>query len=143
MPNISAVRSYKQLDNTSRVQEKPPEELIFLMLEKACSCIRRAILLIEAGPSAEIDQRLQEVEEYGLCTSKTLQILTSLMEIINYEDSGELGTSLRETYEIIRSAAWSAFKNRSLDDLRKVLEAVSELKDAWEQIKSRNTPDSP
>ena len=138
MPGLSVIHSYRQLDNSNRVQEKPPEELIFLLLQKACSCVRRAVLLVEAEnaePPKDLEKRIRNIEEYGLSSSKTLQIITALIEMIDYDKGGELGADLKSTYEIIRSAAWKAFKNKNLTDLRKVLEALSELKEAWEQIK--------
>ena len=136
MPFNSAAKTYSEAGRNDAVVEKKPEALIALLLQKACVSVRRAILIIK---SKEFDDesweiRLHATENYQLSISKALQIITALREILDHEKGGEISRQLEGTYTSIMAALYKCSKEKDAGEMEKLLEALTELKEAWETI---------
>ena len=116
--------------------ERKPEELIALLLERACVGLRRATLILENEElgSNEWEVRLKATEQFQLAISKTLQIVTALREILDHQNGGEIAAQLNNTYTAIIASLWKSSKERNAQQLKKILDALVELKEAWETV---------
>ena len=136
MPFYSAAKKYSDAGRVDAVVKKKPEELIALLLQKACVSVRRAILVIT---SEELDNkswevRIQANERFQLSISKALQIITALREILDHEKGGEVSHQLEETYTSIMATLWKCSKEKDAVGMEKILRALTELKEAWETV---------
>ena len=136
MPATNAASIYSDIGRSSTVKESKPEELIALLLERACVAIQRSVLILQNGEisSNDWEVRLKATEEYNLSVSKALQIVTALREVLDHQNGGEIATRLQETYTAIMASLWKSSKERNAEELNKILEALTELKEAWEGI---------
>jgi flagellar protein FliS len=136
MATSIAAKTYSDLGAANSVEDRKPEELIKLLLEKACVSLRRALLILENQEmeSENWQTRLKSTETFQLSISKALQIVTALREILDYDEGGDLARQLESTYTSIMSALWKSSKERDVSGIKKILAALAELKDAWETI---------
>ena len=130
-----ATKAYSSVDVSSKVVSRSPEALIILLFDKACSCLRRASMLpIEKLDELDLNERLQLIEDFYKNTSKALQIVVALREMLDMEAGGELSQQLAETYSVIAKNIWAASKKKDIEDLGKLYEALAELRSGWEVV---------
>ena len=136
MPATNAASIYSDIGRSSAVKERKPEELIALLLERACVAVQRSFLILQNGETTSNDWevRLKATEEFNLSISKALQIVTALREVLDHQNGGEIANQLRDTYTAIMASLWKSSKERNAEALKKILGALTELKEAWEGI---------
>lgn len=128
---------YEQLDLGNKTKEASPERLIFLLCEKACSSIQAAVLVLEQedqekeGGMVDWRERLSRVESYRLNTSKAMQIISAMKELLDFENGEPIASQLNKTYDAMLSSLWKSTKDKDLISLKKILESMRLLKDAW------------
>ena len=128
---------YEQLDLGNKTKEASPERLIFLLCEKACSSIQAAVLVLEQedqekeGGMVDWRERLSTVESYRLNTSKAMQIISAMKELLDFENGEPIASQLNKTYDAMLSSLWKSTKDKDLISLKKILESMRLLKDAW------------
>ena len=130
-----AAKAYSSVDMSSKTDNRRPEELIVLLFDKACSCLRRASMLpVETMHELELTERLALLEDFHKSTSKALQIVVALREMLDMEAGGEVGNQLADTYTLIASNIWEASRSKNTKDLAKLFEALAELRSGWEVV---------
>ena len=130
-----AAKAYSTVDMSSKTDNRRPEELIVLLFDKACSCLRRASMLpVATLDELDLDERLQLIEDFHKSTSKAMQIVIALREMLDMEAGGEVSQQLAETYTLIASNIWKASRSKNTADLAKLFEALAELRSGWETI---------
>ena len=132
----SASKLYSNIDKTNAIKQSRPEELIALLLQKACVALRRAVLVLENQDltNKNWEVRLKATEELNLSISKTIQIVTALREILDHDKGGDLASQLEETYTSIMAALWKSSAEKDVAGMKKIMEALSDLKEAWESL---------
>ena len=137
MKASSVARAYSSADLSSKTDGRKPEELLILLLDKACSCLRRAAMLpMDTLEDASWEERLQITQDFHNNCSRAMQIVVALRELLDLEAGGELAAQLQETYTAIATTIWDASKAKNVRDLAKMLEALIELRSAWETVAS-------
>ena len=137
MKASSVARAYSSADLSSKTDGRKPEELLILLLDKACSCLRRAAMLpMDTLEDASWEERLQITQDFHNNCSRAIQIVVALRELLDLEAGGELAAQLQETYTAIATTIWDASKAKNVTDLAKMLEALIELRSAWETVAS-------
>ena len=135
-----ATKAYSAQEVSGETAGRKPEELIVLLFDKACSSLKRACLTqIEQKDEMELTDRLATIESFHKSTSKAMQIVVALREMLDMENGGGTAAQLAETYTIIAQNIWAASKEQNTADLTKILGALSELRDAWSTVVSRKT----
>ena len=130
-----AVKAYSTVDLSSTTDNRRPEELIVLLFDKACSCLRRASMLpVDTLDELELSERLELIEDFHKSTAKAMQIVIALREMLDMEAGGEVSQQLAETYTLIASNIWDASRSKNTADLAKLFEALAELRSGWETI---------
>ena len=133
-----ATKAYSYQDASGKTADRRPEELVVLLFDKACSSLRRAALTrIDEVNDMVLSDRLATIEAFHKCTSKAMQIVLALREMLDMEIGGDLSARLAETYTLLAQNIWSATKAQDTADLLKICEALTELKSAWETIAER------
>jgi flagellin-specific chaperone FliS len=137
MKASSVARAYSSADLSSKTDGRKPEELLILLLDKACSCLRRAAMLpMDTLEDASWEKRLQITQDFHNNCSRAMQIVVALRELLDLEAGGELAAQLQETYTAIATTIWDASRAKNVGDLSKMLEALIELRSAWETVAS-------
>ncbi len=137
MKASSVARAYSSADLSSKTDGRKPEELLILLLDKACSCLRRAAMLpMDTLEDTSWEERLQITQDFHNNCSRAMQIVVALRELLDLEAGGELAAQLQETYTAIATTIWDASKAKNVGDLTKMLEALIELRSAWETVAS-------
>jgi len=130
-----AAKAYSTVDMSTKTDNRRPEELIVLLFDKACSCLRRASMLpVATLDELDLDERLELIEDFHTSTSKAMQIVIALKEMLDMDAGGALSQQLAETYTIIYKNIWSATKSKNTTDLGKLYEALAELRSGWETV---------
>ena len=130
-----AAKAYSSVDMSTKTDNRRPEELIVLLFDKACSCLRRASMLpVATMDELDLDERLKLIEDFHKSASKAMQIVIALKEMLDMDAGGELSQQLAETYTVIYKNIWSATKSKNTADLGKLYEALAELRSGWETV---------
>ena len=130
-----AAKAYSTVDMSTKTDSRRPEELIVLLFDKECSCLRRASMLPMANLNdIDLDERLKVIEDFHNCTSKAMQIVVALKEMLDMDAGGALSQQLAETYTVIYRNIWKAAKSKNTADLGKLYEALAELRSGWEVV---------
>jgi len=138
MKASSVARAYSSADLSSKTDGRKPEELLILLLDKACSCLRRSAMLpMDELENTSWEQRMQITQDFHNNCSRAMQIVVALRELLDLEAGGELAAQLQETYTAIATTIWDASKARDVGGLAKMLEALIELRSAWETVATR------
>ena len=86
-----ATKAYSTVDLATKTQNRRPEELIVLLFDKACSCLRRASMLpVATLGELELNERLALLEDFHKNTSKAMQIVVALREMLDMDAGGEV-----------------------------------------------------
>ena len=130
-----AAKAYSSVDMSSKTDSRRPEELVVLLFDKACSCLRRASMLpVGTLEELDLDERLKLIEDFHNSTSKAMQIVIALKEMLDMDAGGELSQQLAQTYTVIYQNIWTATKSKNTADLGKLYEALAELRSGWETV---------
>ena len=124
MNALAALKSYSNNKWTAEVQDQRPEQLIYLLLQKACELLLRS----------EQCLREKNFEEFHESTTHCMQIVVALRGLLDFEKGGEVATQLATTYDAINSAIFGAKRRRSEEDVHKLYLALSELREGWASI---------
>ena len=130
-----AAKAYKTEDLSSKADSCRPEELVVLLCDKACACLRRASMLnIQDSDELPLDERLSVLEDFHKNTGKALQIVIALREMLDMSADEQTGNLLAGTYTTMSQAIWAATKTKNTDDLAKLYNAMAELRSGWETV---------
>ena len=109
-----ATRAYSNLEASGHTEDRSPAELVVLLFEKACSCLKTAALIpINDTDALDLTDRLAAIEQFHKATSKAMQIVVALREMLDMESGGGTSTQLAETYTIIANNTAAAAMHAS------------------------------
>ena len=117
----AALKSYAKNEVNAQVDQERPEKLIVLLLEKGCLLLKQAQGHLESG----------SIEPFHESTTHCMQIVIALRGLLDFDKGGEVAVQLASTYDVINRALFKAKRERSLADLKKLYEALSELRQGW------------
>ena len=138
MQSAKAFKKYQSLDLENRTAEASPEHLVCLLYEKACSSVQGAIIVLEQelnDKEPHWQDEIKRTESFHLQAGKAIQIVSALKEIIDFENGEPVASQLDQTYSAILAALWNATKQKKIESLRTVLEALQVMRDGWHAIK--------
>ena len=142
MPALhKAYSTYKNIDLTANTAERSPSELIVMIYDALCANLRGASLILEQNQlqSSDWEERVSSTESFYRSTSKALELVTVLQELLDFEKGEPLASQLSATYESIRSSIWKASQEKCLPDLVSLLTACSELRSAWKTLSEQES----
>ena len=133
----SAVSSkmYAKQDITTRVQERDPAELITLLFDSASTALRTATMLTEEKLNEmSWEQRIPSIETFHRSTTKAVEIILSLRELLDLEKGAPVAQALYESYTAIANCILLAGRERDTLKLEKMLQAINELRSGWASV---------
>jgi flagellar secretion chaperone FliS len=116
----AAPQSYQQ----NAVLTAPPGRLVVMLYDGADRFLRRASLAMEKGDVARSNEALQRGEA----------ILDELLVTLNFEEGGEIATSLRDLYLFCRRHLNEARIDKDHEKVDAVVGLLAELREAFAQI---------
>ena len=120
----TALQSYRTIDAQGLTESQSPEMLILLLLEKAHSLLKQAKAAIEC----------ENIEPFYESTTKVVQIILSLRDLLDMEAGGELADQLYQTYSAVAASIFKLKKSKNVADLDKIISAISEVRDGWKTV---------
>ena len=120
----TALQSYRTIDAQGLTESQSPEMLILLLLEKAHSLLKQAKAAIEC----------ENIEPFYESTTKVVQIILSLRELLDMEAGGELADQLYQTYSAVASSIFKLKRSKDVAELDKIISAISEIRDGWKTV---------
>jgi flagellar biosynthetic protein FliS len=122
------LKAYGDVRDQQVKQTTDPQQLIKLLFDKACLLVRSSIESLER----------EDHESFQKSCLHALQIVLSLRFVLKTEEGDELSKSLFDTYTAIAASLYKAKENKDSLALSKIYEALSELREAWNQLLSNN-----
>jgi flagellin-specific chaperone FliS len=130
---------YKRESAKAKVEDLSPEEIILALFEKACASLKRVTLLpMDTADSLELQAKIDLNSDFYSHANNALQIITALKEILDFEEGGALAVQLDETYTRLANSLWEATKKKDIPSIKKILLALTELKDGWKMVAEQN-----
>lgn len=130
-----AAKAYKSADLSDKTESCRPEELVVLLFDKACACLRRASMLpVEDLDGLPLNEKLSTLEDFHKNIGKALQIVVALKEMLDTSVDPKTTNLLADTYTAISQGIWAAAKTKNTDDLAKLYTAMAELRSGWESL---------
>ena len=139
----SAIKAqYGAIEAKASIEEKSPEQLTLMLLDRACSSIRGCLMCLETLENEDLiwEDKIPQIESYHQNAGKALQIVTLLKETLDYERGGDLAKQLSETYSAILRSLYKATREKNQFDMDKILRAASELREAWQGVVGQSEP---
>jgi flagellar protein FliS len=124
MSRKSALAQYSNIDVEAKAASESPSQLITLLFDKACVLLRQA--------SEALNK--EDFETFDSSTTHALQIVMALRGVLDMDRGGDVAKSLYETYTSIAASLFKTKTSRDGESLRKLYLAMSELREAWQQI---------
>ena len=117
---------YKRLN----VETAGKLDLVLMCYEKAIELLRQARNCCEEGQYERKARKLQ----------KTVDIVQQLQGCLNYEKGGQIANNLSALYTYVTRRILEGDIRKDLKALDEATRILSELKDAWQEIASGQTP---
>ncbi len=121
----SQLRKYTQVDLQTAVENGSPHKIIWMLLDGALARISAAIGHTSRGAIADKGTNI------GLATS----IIESLRASLDHEKGGEIAANLDRLYEYMGRRLLEANLHNSIEPLEEVHRLLTDVRDAWKQIK--------
>ena len=117
-----------------------PNMLILMLYDGALAAISKAKFQMEIVNSTK--GNVESISEKGKAISHAIAIIEDgLMTSLNMEVGGELAGNLYWLYEYLAKRLVLANVNNDIGYLEEVSSRLSELRDAWSSIETRQTDD--
>ena len=75
-----------------------------------------------------------DFESFDAATTHALQIVMALRGVLDMERGGEVAQSLYDTYTSIAASLFKTKSTKDAESLGKLYLAMSELREAWQQV---------
>jgi flagellar secretion chaperone FliS len=118
----AAPKSYQ----ANAVLTATPGRLVVMLYDGAGRFLKRASMAMEAADPQQTNESLQRAEA----------IIDELLVTLNFEEGGEIATSLRDVYLFCRRHLNEARLERDVQKIEDVARLLAELRDAFTQIES-------
>ena len=120
MAAYAAPKSYQLND----ILTAPPGRLVVLLYDGAGRFLRRSAAAMRAGEVQRANSSMQRAEA----------IIDELLVTLNYEQGGEIATSLRDVYLFCRRLLNESRVEQDAAKIDSVVDLLAELREAWAQI---------
>ena len=120
-----ALSAYSRESASGVTMDKSSEELIGLLLDKACVLIRTI--------SARIDTKDEDLQAFANLIEEAVRLVLSLRAVLDLEQGGEVAQSLNNAYSAIASCLFKQIREANKFEVEKLLTAMKEIRDAWYQ----------
>lgn len=124
MVNTRQVSSYK----TVAVDTASPAKLILMLYDGALRFLGTAL---EGFEIEDVQKRNETIHNNLL---KAQNILLELQRCLNHRDGGEFALNMFRLYDFMITQIMEANMKKQPGNLRPVMNMISEIRDAWEQM---------
>jgi flagellar protein FliS len=115
----------------TQVTTAKPEKILLMLYEGAIKFTKMAILRM----------REKNVGEKGKFISKTLAIISELMNTLDHEKGGQIASDLENLYMFMMDKLIEANMNNKIEDLETVERLLTTLYTAWQDVVNNPRPD--
>lgn len=122
---LRARQGYAAIDAATRTEQASPHRLIELLYDELRSCLAQAEIAIGKGDLALKSTKL----------SKALSIVHGLESGLDFNRGGEVAQTLSDVYGYVRQQVIAANTDNDPTPLADAVQAVTEIADAWRQIR--------
>lgn len=122
--NTAIITSHRETDVHTDPQSAPPHKLIDMLLDGACSRLRRARDCI----------RLDDRDGRSKAIGATVAILEGLQGSLDHDRGGELASNLDALYDYMQRRLLRADADNDTAAVNEVLGLVTTLQEAWSAI---------
>ena len=122
----NAVNNY--LEN--KVLNASPEELIIMLYDKVITSLKKVKPLLSKDSLEPEDIKIK-----AECFSKTVDILTYLKACLDQQKGKEIAKNLDEIYQILIEELLRAQITNDVKKVEDAIEILSNLKNAWKEVK--------
>jgi flagellar protein FliS len=126
LPNNNPYNQYKETQINTANQGK----LIVMLYDGAIKFINIAI--------ENMDPKTYDVVNTNII--KAQDIITELLLSLNMNDGGEIAQNLFNLYMYFKKSLLEANMNKDAEALKRVLDMLKDLRNAWDQISASETP---
>ena len=133
MPVVNPWKSYRRI----ATQTAPPGQLILMLFDGALLSLDRALLGFDCQ---DIGQRNAAIHNN---LRRAVDIIRELNCSLDLEAGGQLATTLRNLYSYFERRLLESNLKKSRQGIDEVLPMLQQLRDAWFQMLSGNTPSLP
>ncbi|ALS26093.1 flagellar protein FliS [Paenibacillus sp. 32O-W] len=120
MPNYAGYQSY----NRNRFETASPHRLILMLFEGALKFAGQAERAIEKRDISGANQAIQ----------KTQSVIYELISSLDLKQGGQLAVNLQSLYFYMIDCLVEANMRKDTEKLREVIDMLTSIKSAWEQI---------
>ena len=120
-----ALSAYSMESASGATMDRSSEELIGLLLDKACVLIRTI--------GARIDTKDEDLQAFANLIEEAVRLILSLRAVLDMEQGGEVAQSLSNAYSAIASCLFKQIREANKFEIEKLLTAIQEIRDAWYQ----------
>ena len=116
--------SYGKMREQDVTSTTSPTKLMTMLFDKACVLLKAAMQAMEVGD----DQAFHQATLHGL------QIVLSLRFVLDTDSGSELSESLFATYTTIAASLKRATKEKDIESIATIYEALDQLRAAWHTV---------
>jgi flagellar protein FliS len=121
------MKEYKRVDYTTKVENEDSHGFVELIFEELINNLKTLTYAMNNGP------KISQIKSKSFSQSITsLMILSSSLD---FENGEPIASNLYNLYNYCRKTIISSFRNNSTNEINVCLEILSEISDAWKQIK--------
>jgi len=124
-PARRSAEHYRRIDVSGRLTDAGPHKRVSLLLEAACSYIRRAQVCLDTGndPAAK-----------GRAINQACTLIAHLSSALDFTAGGEIAHNLAALYDyLLRRLTW-ANANNDPSALEEALTLLSQIESAWNAL---------
>ena len=121
--SVAGYVTYREVGVKTASQGK----LVVMLYEGAISNLEKAIELVKDGGKIAAG----DIENYGNCLQKTMDIIAELEASLNMDEGGEIARNLMSLYVFFNKRILAATMSHNAKDLSDVRGMLLELKDSW------------
>lgn len=116
----NASNVYKQ----NQILNATPKKLVILLYEGAIKNLKLA----------ELSAEEKKIEATGTALIKAQNIISELMNTLDFENGGEVAQNLNQLYDYLLTELIKANSSKQSEDIKRSRVMLEELRDAWIEI---------
>jgi len=116
---------YRRVDVSGRLTDAGPHKRVSLLLEAACSYIRRAQVCLDNGNNSLAK---------GQAISQACTVIAHLSGALDFAAGGEIARNLADLYDYLLCRLTWANAQNDLEALEESLSLLSQIESAWNAL---------
>ncbi|MFX3631600.1 MAG: flagellar export chaperone FliS [Candidatus Pristimantibacillus sp.] len=120
VPNPAGYQTYQK----NKFETASPHKLILMLYEGLLRFGTQTIKMIEQNNIAETNRSVQKMQD----------ILYELITVLNTEQGGEIAENLKNLYLYMIDQLVQANVGKDAEKVKEVMQLITEIKKAWEEI---------